>query len=125
MGAQDVLKRKTGVIYGDDVKALFDYAQAHEFAIPAINVTSSSTIIASLEAARDSGSPIILQTSQGGAAYFACTWVANDKQQASIAGSVAAAHFIRAIAPTYGVYVPDFPIAYLFVLFLFLTDLPA
>ncbi len=35
------------------------------------NVTSSSTVIASLEAARDAKAPIILQMSQGGAAYFA------------------------------------------------------
>lgn len=35
------------------------------------NVTSSSTVVASLEAARDQNCPIILQMSQGGAAYFA------------------------------------------------------
>jgi fructose/tagatose bisphosphate aldolase len=35
------------------------------------NVTSSSTVVAALEAARDAKAPIILQTSQGGAAYFA------------------------------------------------------
>lgn len=51
--------------------ALFNYAQQNKFAIPAINVTSSSTVVAALEAARDKKSPIILQTSQGGAAYFA------------------------------------------------------
>ena len=67
--------------------ALFKYAQEKTFAIPAIvsmqcpyhtnrlhapqNVTSSSTVVASLEAARDAGAPIILQVSQGGAAYFA------------------------------------------------------
>jgi len=50
---------------------LFNYAQQNKFAIPAINVTSSSTVVAALEAARDKKSPIILQTSQGGAAYFA------------------------------------------------------
>ena len=50
---------------------LFKYAQEKEFAIPAINVTSSSTVVAALEAARDSKAPIILQMSQGGAAYFA------------------------------------------------------
>lgn len=71
MGAKDVLSRKTGVIVGDDVLALFNYAQEKQFAIPAINVTSSSTVVASLEAARDAKSPIILQMSQGGAAYFA------------------------------------------------------
>lgn len=34
-------------------------------------MTSSSTVVAALEAARDAKSPIILQASQGGAAYFA------------------------------------------------------
>jgi fructose-bisphosphate aldolase class II len=96
MGVQDVLSRKSGVIVGDDVLKLFNYAQEHNFAIPAIvslylvdtieflvifrlwtpsnisqNVTSSSTVVASLEAARDAKAPIILQMSQGGAAYFA------------------------------------------------------
>lgn len=36
MGAKDVLSRKTGVIVGDDVLKLFNYAQEHKFAIPAI-----------------------------------------------------------------------------------------
>lgn len=36
MGATDVLSRKTGVIVGDDVLALFKYAREHQFAIPAI-----------------------------------------------------------------------------------------
>lgn len=103
MGAQDVLSRKSGVIVGDDVLALFKYAREHEFAIPAINVTSSSTVVAALEAARDAKSPIVLQTSQGGAAFFAGKGVPNGDQAASIAGSVAAAHYIRSIAPTYGV----------------------
>jgi fructose-bisphosphate aldolase, class II len=49
------------------VKKLFKYCQENNFAIPAINVTSSSTVVASLEAARDSKSAIILQVSQGGA----------------------------------------------------------
>lgn len=95
--------QKSGVIYGDDVRKLFLYAQEKGFAIPAINVTSSSTVVASLEAARDSKSPIILQTSQGGAAYFAGKGVSNTDQNASIAGSVAAAHYIRSIAPAYGI----------------------
>jgi fructose-bisphosphate aldolase, class II len=87
--AQNVLSRKTGVIVGDDVLNLFKYAQEKKFAIPAIvshqrspqysvpqlkhsqNVTSSSTVVAALEAARDAKAPIILQASQGGAAYFA------------------------------------------------------
>ena len=95
--------KKSGVIYGDDVRQLFLYAQQKGFAIPAINVTSSSTVVAALESARDNKAPIILQTSQGGAAYFAGKGVANKNQEASIAGSIAAAHYIRAIAPAYGI----------------------
>lgn len=97
------LSRKSGVIYGEDVRQLFLYAQEKGFAIPAINVTSSSTVVAALEAARDNNSPIILQTSQGGAAYFAGKGVSNEGQNASIQGSIAAAHYIRAIAPAYGI----------------------
>ncbi|KAL9054334.1 MAG: hypothetical protein Q9162_004208 [Coniocarpon cinnabarinum] len=103
MGAADVLSRKSGVIYGDDVLKLFNYAQEHNFAIPAINVTSSSTVVGSLEAARDRKAPIILQVSQGGAAYFSGKGVDNKDQSASINGSVAAAHYIRAVAPQYGI----------------------
>jgi len=101
MGAQEVLSRKTGVIVGDDLIALFKYAQQKNFAIPAINVTSSSTVVAALEAARDAKAPIILQMSQGGAAYFAGKGVDNKDQTASIAGAVAAAHYIRSVAPAY------------------------
>ena len=54
---------------------------------------------------RDIQSPIIIQVSQGGAAYFAGKGLANDKQQASIAGAVAAAHHIRIVSKAYGVWV--------------------
>ncbi|EEB87752.1 hypothetical protein MPER_14772, partial [Moniliophthora perniciosa FA553] len=51
----------------------------------------------------DIKAPIILQVSQGGSAYFAGKGLANDKQQASIAGAIAAAHHIRTVAKHYGV----------------------
>ncbi|KAK3984216.1 hypothetical protein QBC44DRAFT_22272 [Cladorrhinum sp. PSN332] len=104
MGLLDELNIPAGVIYGDDVLKLFEHARKNGYALPACNVTSSSTVVAALEAARDSKSAIILQTSQGGAAYFAGKGVKNtEKQEASIAGSIAAAHYIRAIAPAYGI----------------------
>jgi len=56
-----------------------------------------------LWSARDSKAPVIIQVSQGGAAFFAGKGVKNGNQEASIAGAVAAAHFVRAIAPTYGI----------------------
>ncbi|KAN0083064.1 hypothetical protein V8E54_002152 [Elaphomyces granulatus] len=103
MGVLEKLSRKKGVIVGDDVLSLFKYAQEQKFAIPSINVTSSSTVVAALEAARDKSCPIILQMSQGGAAYFAGKGVPNGNQEASIAGAIAGAHYIRSIAPTYGI----------------------
>jgi len=101
--ATAVLSRKSGVIVGDDVLKLFNYAQEKNFAIPAINVTSSSTAVAALEAARDAKAPIILQMSQGGAAYFAGKGVDNKNQEASIAGAIAGANYIRSVAPAYGI----------------------
>jgi len=101
MGILDIVP--PGVITGDNVRKLFEYAKEHKFAIPAINVTSSSTANAVLEAARDIKSPIILQVSQGGSAYFAGKGLANDRQQASIAGAIAAAHHIRTVSKSYGV----------------------
>ncbi|KAJ7749029.1 hypothetical protein DFH07DRAFT_961857 [Mycena maculata] len=101
MGVLDIVP--AGVLTGDNVRKLFDYAKENKFAIPAINVTSSSTANAVLEAARDIKSPIIIQVSQGGSAYFAGKGLANDKQQASIAGAVAAAHHVRTMAKSYGV----------------------
>jgi len=101
MGVLDIVP--AGVLTGDNVRKLFDYAKEKHFAIPAINVTSSSTANAVLEAARDAKAPIIIQVSQGGAAYYAGKGLANDKQQASIAGAVAAAHHVRLVAKSYGV----------------------
>lgn len=55
----------------------------------------------------DIKAPIIIQVSQGGAAFFAGKGLPNDKQQASIAGAVAAAHHVRTVAKEYGVCVPS------------------
>jgi fructose/tagatose bisphosphate aldolase len=41
------------------VLKLFTYAREKGFAIPAANVTSSSTVVAALEAARDNKAPIM------------------------------------------------------------------
>ncbi|KAI0505730.1 hypothetical protein F5B22DRAFT_639690 [Xylaria bambusicola] len=99
----DKLGLKPGVVYGENVYKLLSYAKEQGFALPAVNCTSSSTVVATLEAARDAKSPIILQVSNGGAAFFAGKGISNTNQEASIAGAVAAAHFIRSIAPLYGI----------------------
>ncbi|WFC93757.1 Fructose-bisphosphate aldolase 1 [Malassezia brasiliensis] len=101
MGLLDIAP--PGVVSGKDVYKVFDYARENKFAIPAFNVTNSSVANAALEAARDAKSPLILQLSQGGAAFFAGKGLSNDNQQASIAGATAAAHYIRSVAKEYGV----------------------
>jgi fructose/tagatose bisphosphate aldolase len=50
-----------------------------------------STINAALEAARDIKSPIIIQFSNGGAAYIAGKGLSNKNQEASVIGAVAGA----------------------------------
>jgi fructose-bisphosphate aldolase, class II len=56
-----------------------------------------------ISAVRDIKAPIIIQVSQGGAAYFAGKGLSNSNQEASIAGAVAAAHHVRTVAKAYGV----------------------
>lgn len=101
MGVLDIVP--AGVVSGKDVYKVFDYARKNKFAIPAFNVTSSAVVVGALEGARDAKSPLILQVSQGGAANFAGKGLSNSNQEASIVGAKAAALFIRALAPTYGV----------------------
>ncbi|KAI8984395.1 fructose-bisphosphate aldolase, class II [Mycotypha africana] len=101
MGLLDIVP--AGVITGDNVKKLFDYAREHKFAIPAINCTSTSTVNAALEAARKNGSPIIIQFSNGGSAFFCGKAIDNKNQEASILGAVAGAQYVRSVAKAYGV----------------------
>jgi fructose-bisphosphate aldolase class II len=80
-----------------------NYCQKNNFAIPAFNCTSTSTINAVLEAARDAKSPVMIQFSNGGGAFVCGKGIANKNQEASVLGSVAGAHYVRAVAKAYGV----------------------
>ncbi|CAG8576009.1 12904_t:CDS:2 [Cetraspora pellucida] len=103
MGIFSELNLPAGVITGENVLKLFEYAKKNGFAIPAVNCTSSSTINATLEAARDIKAPIIIQLSQGGSAFYAGKGLSNDGQRASIMGAISAAHHIRTISKDYGI----------------------
>lgn len=96
-------KIKPGVATGDDVQAIFEYAKAHGFAIPAVNVVGSNSIVAALEAAKEVNSPIIIQFSNGGGAFMAGKSISNADQAAAIAGSVAGAQLVHLLAEKYGV----------------------
>ncbi|NQZ79200.1 MAG: class II fructose-bisphosphate aldolase, partial [Ekhidna sp.] len=99
------MKFRPGVLTGQEVTDLLNYANENDFALPAVNVTSSSTINAVLETARDIKSPVIIQFSNGGAAFMAGKGLSNEGQAAAIAGGVAGAHHVHKMAEAYGVTV--------------------
>ncbi|MBU2019825.1 MAG: class II fructose-bisphosphate aldolase [Bacteroidetes bacterium] len=93
---------KAGVATGDEVQAIFRYAKEKGFALPAINVTNTSTVNAVMEAAGKLGSPVIIQFSNGGAHYFAGKGLKNDNESAAIAGGISGAKHVHAMAELYG-----------------------
>lgn len=96
-------KFRAGVLYGDEVTELLNYANEHNFAMPAVNVIGTNTINAALECARDVNSPIIIQFSNGGSQFNAGKGLSNEDQQAAIAGGIAGALHVQHMAKLYGV----------------------
>lgn len=93
---------KPGVATGNEVQQIFKYAKEKGFALPAVNVTSSSTVNAVMEAAAKLNSPVIIQFSNGGGQFFAGKGLKNDNEKAAIAGSVAGAKHVHELAELYG-----------------------
>ena len=92
-----------GVIFGKDVKRVFEIAKENKFAIPAVNVIGTNSINGVLEAAKIANSPVIIQLSNGGASFYAGKALSNTDQQSAIAGGVAAAYHVHEMADYYGV----------------------
>jgi fructose-bisphosphate aldolase class II len=93
---------KPGVAPGDQVQEIFRYAKEKAFALPAVNVTGSSTINGTLETAARLKAPVIIQFSNGGAAFNAGKGLSNADEKAAIAGGVAGAKHIHTLAEAYG-----------------------
>jgi fructose-bisphosphate aldolase class II len=93
---------KPGVATGDAVQAIFKLAKEKAFALPAVNVTSSSTVNGVMETAAKLNAPVIIQFSNGGASYFAGKGLKNTDEKAAIAGSVVGAKHVHALAELYG-----------------------
>ena len=96
---------KPGVVTGEDVQSIFKIAKENQFAMPAVNVTTSSTVNAVMEAAKVVDSPVIIQFSNGGAQFYAGKGLKLDGQEAQIAGAVAGAKSVHLLAELYGVRV--------------------
>jgi len=92
---------KPGVLSGDDVTKVFEVAKASEYALPAVNVVSTSSVNAVLESAKNAGSPVIVQFSSGGAQFYAGKGL--DAKDASILGAISGALHIHTVAEAYGV----------------------
>jgi fructose-bisphosphate aldolase class II len=93
---------KPGVATGDAVQEIFRHAKEKGYALPAVNVTSSSTVNGVMEAAAKVNSPVIIQFSNGGAMYFAGKGLSNENERAAIAGGVAGAKHVHELAELYG-----------------------
>lgn len=93
----------SGVVTGSKVSELFQQAKFGNFAYPAVNVVGTNSVNACLEAAQIVNAPIIIQLSHSGASFFMGKGAALEGMQASITGAIAAAHYIRAVAKSYGI----------------------
>jgi len=93
---------KPGVATGDEVQEIFRYAKEKGFALPAVNVTGSSTINGVLETAAKLNAPVIIQFSNGGASFNAGKGLSNENQKSAILGAVAGAKHIHTLAEAYG-----------------------
>lgn len=96
-------KINPGVATGDDVQYIFKIAKENKFALPAVNVVGSNSINAVLEAASEVNSPVIIQFSNGGGAFYAGKGVPVDGMEAAISGSIAGAIHVHQMADLYGV----------------------
>jgi len=96
---------KAGVIFGDDLRKVFAEAKKGKFAIPAMNAVGSDSINAAMEAAKRANSPIIIQFSNGGAAFNAGKALKLGDQKEAVLGSVAGAKHVQTLAEAYGVVV--------------------
>ncbi len=96
-------KFPAGVLTGEKVGQLFAYAKEKGFAIPAVNVTGTGTVNAVLETAAAVNSPVIIQLSNGGAAFYAGKGLKLEGQEAAVLGAISAAKHVHTVAQAYGI----------------------
>ncbi|WP_343182430.1 class II fructose-bisphosphate aldolase [Buchnera aphidicola] len=95
---------KPGIIFGEDIKKLFNIAKEKKFAIPAINCTSIDTINAVLETADRVRSPVIIQFSYTGCIYMAGKNIKNTPNHIKATlGAISAAHHVHLVAKKYNI----------------------
>ena len=94
---------KPGVVTGEDVTKVFQIAKEEGFALPAVNVVGTDSINAVMETAKVVNSPVIVQFSNGGAAFYAGKGLSNKNEKAAILGAISGAKHVHTMAEAYGV----------------------
>lgn len=97
------MKFKPGLVYGQALQDLYQYAKENNFALPAVNVIGTDSVNAVLETAKAVNSPVIIQFSNGGGQFFAGKGLKLDNQKAAALGAISGAHHIAMMAEAYGV----------------------
>jgi len=92
---------QAGVVTGDDLQKLFKIAKDEGFALPAVNVVSTTSINAVLESAKNVSSPVIVQFSNGGGAYYGGKGLPS--AEAAVLGSISGAQHVHTVAKAYGI----------------------
>ena len=95
-------KIKPGVIYGEDLKSLFEICKSEGFALPAVNCVGTDSVNAVMEAAAKAGSPVMIQFSNGGSSFYAGKGLKAEGQNAAVWGGISAALHVHQMAEKYG-----------------------
>jgi len=95
-------KFAAGVLTGDQLQEVFADAKLNKYALPAINVTNTSTVNAVMETAAELNSPAIIQFSNGGCQFYAGKGLSNTDEEAAIAGGISGAVHVHQMAELYG-----------------------
>ncbi len=90
-----------GVVSGEDLQRLFAHAKVKGYAIPAVNVVGTNSLNAVMETARKVSSPIIVQFSNGGAAFYAGKGI--EAARGAVLGAISGAQHVHLLAKAYGV----------------------
>ena len=94
---------KPGVVFGKDLQTLFEICKEEGFAMPAVNCVGSDSVNGVLEAAAKVKSPVMIQFSNGGAAFYAGKGLKLEGHEAAIAGGIAGAKHVHLMAEKYGI----------------------
>lgn len=100
---ENMSKFRSGVLFGDEVNEVYKDANQNKYAIPAVNVVSTSSINSVIETAKKLNSPVIVQFSNGGASFYAGKGLSNDNEFAAIQGAISGAMHTHMMAEAYGV----------------------